>query len=200
MSGKKEEPTGEACLTGALASAVPSYEDRELSVLGLLARLDLATKPHGEDLSTKGLIALLEALETEFLKALDPSNTPLAVEVPHPALSVLDEAIAALEGLLAGDRPHKAFGRQVSGSAALPLGVLAADEWLLRQVDLIMIARDYRHRSKAEHEVAATLKRDGITRMGTPFSGAYLKGIRKRRDDRIRDKNLRVRRANRTID
>jgi len=200
MPSEKEEPTGEARLTGALASALPGDEDQELSVLGLLARLDSATKPHGQGLSTEGLIALLEALEAEFLKALHPSNSPFSVEVPHPALSVLEEAIVALEGLLGGDRPHKAFGRQVAGSAALPLAVLAADDWLLRQVDLIMIARGYRHRSKAENEVAATLRKDGITRMGTPFTAAYLKGIRKRRDERIRQKTQRVRRANRTVD
>ena len=200
MPSEKEEPASEARLIGALASAVPGDEDQELSILGLLARLDLATKPHGEGLSTKGLIALLEALEAEFLKALHPSNSPFAVEVPHPALSVLDKAIAALEGLLAGDRPHKAFGRQVPGSAALPLAVLEADDWLLRQVDLIMIARGYRYRSKAENEVAATLRKDGITRNGKPFSAAYLKGIRRRRDDRIRQKNPRVRRANRAME
>ena len=195
MPSEKEEPASEARLTGALASAVPGDEDQELSILGLLARLDLATKPHGEGLSTKGLIALLEALEAEFLKALHPSNSPFAVEVPHPALSVLDKAIAALEGLLAGDKPPKAFERQIWGSAALSQARRAWDDWLLRQVDHVMESRGFRHRTKAEYEVAAVLRKEGVTRKGRPITGKDLKDLRRRRDDRISKKNPRVRRA-----
>ncbi|MCA6237186.1 MAG: hypothetical protein IM651_05305 [Phenylobacterium sp.] len=200
MSGEKEEPTGEACLTGALASALPGDEDQELSVLGLLARLDLATKPHGEGLSTKGLVALLEALEAEFLKALHPSNSPFAVEVPHPALRVLDKAIAGLEGLLAGDKPPKAFERQTWGSAALPQERLAWDDWLLRQVDYVMESKGFRHRTKAEHEVAAVLRKEGVTRNGKLITAKDLTGLRRRRDDRISKKNPRLRRAKGTLD
>jgi len=162
--------------------------------------LDEGAYKSGGVMTTSTIREFFEKLENELKEASVPPDSEFAVKFSHPALSSIREAIRALRGLEVGDKPHKAFVRQKLGSAALSLDQANQDDWLLEQVDEVKVRKGYQNRSKAEAEVAASLRKVGIERKGKTITAKKLADLRWRRDRRNIEKNPRVTFSDKSVD
>jgi hypothetical protein len=183
-------------ITGALETVsmepFPSAEARKAALFQLLMTLDEVARKHHGPMTTSTIRGFFEKLEYELKEAAVPPDSEFAVKFSHPALSNIREAIRALKGLEVGDKPHSAFERQKPGSAALSLAQANQDDIVLAWIDDVRAERGHKHWSKAAGEVAAALKRAGITRKEEQFSVGVLRGLHRRKFVRQREKNQRV--------